>query len=80
VTAGEGVKYALPQLVTAGTPDVEWSFRVRRPVRDVRVEVTGKASGRVFARRKFPRLLPSELQKIKVQAAIDEDLEVACRE
>jgi thioredoxin reductase len=80
VSAGANVKYALPQLVTAGTPGVEWSFRVRRPVRDVRIEVTGKASGQVLARRKFPRLLPSELQKIKVKAAVDEDVEVACHE
>jgi len=66
--------------VTAGTAGVELSFRVRRPARDVRIEVTGRTSGRVLARRKFPRLLPSELQKIKVQAAIDEDIEVAGHE
>ena len=80
VSAGANVKYALPQLVTAGTAGVELSFRVRRPARDVRIEVTGRTSGRVLARRKFPRLLPSELQKIKVQAAIDEDIEVAGHE
>jgi NADPH-dependent 2,4-dienoyl-CoA reductase/sulfur reductase-like enzyme len=80
VSPGDNVKYALPQLVTAGTAGVEWSFRVRRPVRDVRIEVTGKTSGRVLARRKFPRLLPSELQKIKVKTAVDEDVEVACHE
>src|SRR5512137_2843344 len=75
-----GVRYALPQLVTAGTAGVELSFRVRRPVRDVRIEVTGKTSGRVLARKKYPRLLPSELQKIEVKAAIDEDIEVAGHE
>ena len=80
VSAGANVKYALPQLVKAGTAGVELSFRVRRPARDVRIEVTGRTSGRVLARRKFPRLLPSELQKIKVQAAIDEDIEVAGHE
>ena len=80
VSAGANVKYALPQLVTAGTAGVELSFRVRRPARDVRIDVTGRTSGRVLARRKFPRLLPSELQKIKVQAAIDEDIEVAGHE
>ena len=39
--------------------------------------MTGKASGRVFARKRYARLLPSELQKIKVKAAPDEDLEVS---
>ena len=80
VSAGANVKYALPQLVTAGTAGVEWGFRVKRPVRNVRIEVTGKTSGRVYARKKYARLLPSELQKIKVRAAVDEDLEVACHE
>jgi NADPH-dependent 2,4-dienoyl-CoA reductase/sulfur reductase-like enzyme len=80
VSAGTDVKYALPQLLTAGTGGVEWSFRVRRPVRGAVIEVTGKTSGRVYARKKYARLLPSELQKIRVQAAVDEDLEVACRE
>ena len=80
VSAGANVKYALPQLVTAGTAGVEWGFRVKRPVRNVRIEVTGKTSGRVYARKKYPRLLPSELQKIKVRAAVDEDIEVACHE
>jgi NADPH-dependent 2,4-dienoyl-CoA reductase/sulfur reductase-like enzyme len=80
VSAGAGVRYALPQVLRAGAEGVEWSFRVKRPVRDVRIEVAGKASGRIYARKKYARLLPSELQKIKVKAAVDEDLEVACRE
>lgn len=80
VRPGPLVKYALPQIVTAGTAGVEWSFRVTRPVRDVRVEVRGKTSGQFYARRKYPRLLPSELQKIKVKAAVAEDLEVGCHE
>jgi pyruvate/2-oxoglutarate dehydrogenase complex dihydrolipoamide dehydrogenase (E3) component len=78
VSAGPNVRYALPQLVTRGKPGVEWSFRVKRPVRDVAVEVKGLTSGKVYARRKFARLLPSELQKIKVRVAVEEDLEVGC--
>jgi len=80
VSAGSNVRYALPQLLTAGKAGVEWSFRVTRPVRDARVEVKGKTSGRIYARKKFPRLLPSELQKIKVREAVEEDIEVGCRE
>ncbi|MGZ5438791.1 MAG: NAD(P)/FAD-dependent oxidoreductase [Candidatus Aminicenantales bacterium] len=78
VSAGPNVRYALPQLVTRGKPGVEWSFRVKRPVRDVAVEVKGLTSGKIYARRKFARLLPSELQKIKVRVAVEEDLEVGC--
>ncbi len=80
VSPGPDVKYALPQIVTSGKAGVEWSFRVARPVRDVRVEVRGKASGKVYARRKYSRLLPSELQKIMVKDAVEEDLEVGCHE
>lgn len=80
VTAGTNVKYALPQLVTAGTAGVEWSFRVTRPLRNVQVEIKGRTSGRVYARKKFGRVLPSELQKIKVPAAVGEDLEAVCHE
>ena len=78
VSAGPNIRYALPQLATRGAAGVEWSFRVKRPVRDVTVEVKGSASGKVYARKKFRRLLPSELQKIKVRAAVEEDLEVGC--
>jgi thioredoxin reductase len=80
VSAGSNVRYALPQLLTAGKAGVEWSFRVTRPVRAARVEVKGKTSGKIYARKKFPRLLPSELQKIKVREAVEEDIEVGCRE
>jgi thioredoxin reductase len=77
VSAGAMIRYALPQLVTAGREGVEWSFRVTRPLRNVRVEVKGKGTGRVYAGKNCPRLLPSELQKIKVKGAVAEDLEVA---
>jgi thioredoxin reductase len=76
VSAGPNVRYALPQLVTAGKAGVEWSFRVTRPVREARVEVKGKTSGKIYARKKFACLLPSELQKIRVREAVEEDIEV----
>ncbi len=80
VFAGPGVRYALPQAVSLGTAGVEWSFRVLRPRRDVRVEVKGRSSGKVYARKKCGRILPSELQKIKVRSAVKEDLEVGIHE
>ena len=80
VSAGANVRYALPQLLTAGKAGVEWSFRVTRPVREARIEVKGKTSGKIYARKKFARLLPSELQKIKVREAVEEDIEVGGHE
>ena len=80
VSAGANVRYALPQILTAGKAGVEWSFRVTRPVRGARIEVKGKTSGKIYARKKFARLLPSELQKIKVREAVEEDIEVGGHE
>jgi len=80
VSAGANIKYALPQLLTAGAAGVEFSFRVARPLRNVRVVVRGRSSRKVHSQKKFGRLLPSELQKIKVRAAIGEDVEVGCHE
>ena len=80
VSAGPNVKYVLPQVLTAGSAGVEWSFRTMRPLRNVQVVVKGKTTGKVYARKKFGRLLPSELQKIKVRPAVEEDLEVSCHE
>jgi thioredoxin reductase len=80
VSAGPAVRYALPQTVSLGASGVEWSFRVTRPLRDVRIAVKGRSSGKVYARKKFGRILPSELQKIKVRAAVAEDLEVGADE
>jgi pyruvate/2-oxoglutarate dehydrogenase complex dihydrolipoamide dehydrogenase (E3) component len=80
VSPGPKVKYALPQRLTRGSAGVEWSFRVTCPLRNVQVVVKGRTTGKVYARRKFPRVLPSELQKIKVRPAVEEDLEVGCHE
>jgi thioredoxin reductase len=80
ITAGPNVKYALPQLVTAGTAGAEWSFRTTRPIRNAQIVVKGKVTEKVYARKKFGRLLPSELHKIKVRPAVEEDLEVSCHE
>jgi len=80
VSAGPDIRYALPQTVSLGASGVEWSFRVTRPLRDVRIAVKGRSSGKIYARKKFGRILPSELQKIKVRAAVAEDLEVGADE
>jgi len=80
VAAGEGIKYVLPQIVRRGAVGFDLHFRVTGPRRNVWIEIRGAASGKTIFRRKFPRLLPSELQKIKLKAAPDEDLEVAAHD
>jgi pyruvate/2-oxoglutarate dehydrogenase complex dihydrolipoamide dehydrogenase (E3) component len=80
VSAGPNVKYVLPQVLTAGSAGVEWTFRTTRPLRNAQVVVKGKGTEKVYARKKFGCLLPSELQKIKVRPAVKEDLEVSCHE
>jgi thioredoxin reductase len=80
VSAGPNVKYALPQFLTTGSAGVDWSFRTTRPLRNAQVVVKGRVTGKVYARKKFGRLLPSEIQKIKVRPAVEEDLEVGCYE
>jgi hypothetical protein len=56
------------------------SFRVTAPVRDAWVEVRGRASGKPHFRKKIPRLVPSELQKITVDPPAAEDMEVSCHD
>jgi NADPH-dependent 2,4-dienoyl-CoA reductase/sulfur reductase-like enzyme len=80
VIAGPEVRYALPQRLTPGTAGLELSFRVVRPLRNSQVVVTGRTTGRIYARKKYGRLLPSELQKIRTRPAVEEDIEVSCHE
>ncbi|MBM3305189.1 MAG: FAD-dependent oxidoreductase [Candidatus Aminicenantes bacterium] len=80
VSAGARVRYALPQRLARRSKDIELSFRVTEPIREATIVVRERGAGKVLARKKFDRVLPSELQKIKVRAAVKEDLEVACRE
>jgi len=77
---GPDIRYVLPQRVRRGTADVEVSFRTVRPLRACRVVVRGRSSGKVYLGKKCGRLLPSELQRLRIKPAIEEDLEVACHE
>ncbi|MBN1351672.1 FAD-dependent oxidoreductase [candidate division KSB1 bacterium] len=77
---GKGIRYCLPQKLHAGVENIELNFRVTRPSRNKRVSVLGKNSGIRYAGKKFPRLLPSELMKIKIKKAVEEELEVICHD
>jgi len=80
LTPGSNIRYCLPQTVRLGTSGFEMSFRVTAPVRDVWIEVRGRDSGKPHFRKKFPRLVPSELQKITLDPPAAEDMEVSCHD
>jgi L-2-hydroxyglutarate oxidase LhgO len=80
VTPGENVRYALPQSVRAGSEGFEVAFRVAAPCRDRWIEIRGRTTGKSFFRKRAPRLVPSELQKITVDGPAAEDMEVSCHE
>jgi sarcosine oxidase subunit alpha len=80
VMPGTDVRYVLPQLVRPGTADAAVNFRTVRPLVRRRVVVRGRTSGRVYFQKRYGRLLPSELQTIRIKPAIEEDLEFSCHE
>jgi thioredoxin reductase len=81
LSPGENVRYCLPQKVHAGaTNGIEIYFRVTRPLRDKRIFATGTLSGKIYFKKNFPRLLPSELEKIKFKMPVEEDLEISCHD
>ena len=80
IAPGKGIRYVLPQTAARGAAGLELNFRVTAPLRGMWVTVRGAGSGASYFRRKFPRLVPSEMQKIKIRKALDEDVEVACHE
>ncbi len=65
VETGGLVGYTVPQKIT-GSSDVVFSFRPRKPVRDCLVEI--RQGDRVLASRKYPKLLPAEMEKIQLPA------------
>lgn len=79
-TSDVGIRYCLPQFVHLGAENIELSFRVTAPSRNKRVSISGKESGTIYARKKYPRLLPSELMRLKIKKVIEEDLEVSCHD
>lgn len=80
VTAAGNIRYVLPQAIRRGAEGAELSFRVARPVRGLRIEARGAASGRVFGRRILARAVPSEMQKLVLKIPVDEDIEVTGHE
>ncbi len=80
VTPGENIRYALPQSVRAGAECFEIAFRVTAPCRDRWIEVRGLTTGKGLFRKRAPRLVPSELQKIAVAGPAAEDMEVSCHD
>lgn len=65
VETGGLVGYTVPQKIT-GKDDVSLSFRPKKPVRDCTVEIWQDGTLLVF--RKYPKLLPAEMENIKFPA------------
>ncbi len=78
VKAGEGIRYALPQRLRAGAARIELGFRVDRPRRDATVVVRETATGRIIRSRAFARILPSELQRLRVRGPVGAEIELVC--
>jgi len=75
-----GIQYVLPQIARRGTAGFDLHFRVTEPRTNVWIEARGKESGRIYFRRKYFRLLPSELQKITWTTDAGEDAELAAHD
>ena len=59
------VGYTVPQKIT-GKDDVSLSFRPKKPVRDCTVEIW--QDGTLLVSREYPKLLPAEMENIKLPA------------
>jgi thioredoxin reductase len=80
VAPSQNIRYCLPQLIRPGTANATVNFRVTRPLRTCRVVVQGRRSGRIYFRKKYGRMVPSELQTIRIRPSVEEDLKVAAHE
>jgi thioredoxin reductase len=78
IVPGAGVRYVLPQSVSCGAAGLDLHLRVTVPGRNVWITVTVKASGTRLFRKKYSRLVPSEMLKIRIAKSLEEDVEVAC--
>jgi hypothetical protein len=78
VWPGNNIRYVLPQHLNPDAKSVALNFRVRAPQRQVRIVVQGKTTNKIYFQKKYPRLVPSELEKITLREVITEDMELTC--
>jgi hypothetical protein len=62
---GPGIGYTVPQRVHPGTEDFEISFRVTAPMENKQIVL--RCGDRVIASAKRSKLLPAEMEKLKVK-------------
>jgi pyruvate/2-oxoglutarate dehydrogenase complex dihydrolipoamide dehydrogenase (E3) component len=62
---GPGIGYTVPQRVHPGTEDFEISFRVTAPMENKQIAL--RCGDRVIASAKRSKLLPAEMEKLKVK-------------
>lgn len=75
VSAGYGVRYALPQHINTGAGEVEIFFRADNVYKGVKVVV--ESGGKVLYSKKRLILAPGEMEKITVdKSAVTDDVTV----
>lgn len=78
IRPGSNIRYCLPQKLHAGAEKFEINFRVTQPFRNVKLVARGMKSQTVYLEKKYRRIIPSELEKVKFKQSISEDLELTC--
>ncbi|MCD6132940.1 MAG: FAD-dependent oxidoreductase, partial [Deltaproteobacteria bacterium] len=66
------IRYALPNCIVEDGEPVSISFRIKRPTRNTVLTVKDRED--ILIKRKFVRLLPSELVQIKLEKEIKSDI------
>ena len=64
--AGRGIMYLLPQYIREDCRETEFKFRVKKPYENVRVII--KNGDEILYKRKFIKILASEMQIVKVKS------------
>ena len=72
IHCGPGIGYTVPQLLRTGNEDLEISFRVRSVMEHKVLEL--RSGDRVLAKVKRQKLLPAEMEKIKIKKEQLKDL------
>jgi hypothetical protein len=75
ISAGNGLRYAIPQTITASGETLV-SLRVQKPIENCQISMY-QGGSRIF-NKKHMRLLPSEMVRMTVDLQHDQPVEVFC--
>jgi thioredoxin reductase len=68
VHAGDGIMYVLPHVLCEGCREAELKFRVKKPYDNVRIVIEN--GGERLYRKRFTKILASEMQIVKVKSGV----------